>query len=50
MTAKSVIDIQINDENFKTFIDAFHEFRAETGDVPQDWDKVALSAHAAGHG
>ena len=40
MTVKSVIDIQIDDENFKAFLDAFHEFRAETGDVPKDWDKV----------
>ncbi|MBU2749872.1 hypothetical protein HER14_02530 [Acidithiobacillus thiooxidans] len=47
MTVKSVIDIQIDDTNFKAFLDAFHEFRAETGDVPQDWDKVAESIGGA---
>ena len=47
MGNKSIIDVEINDENFKAFLDAFHEFRAETGDVPQDWDKVAESIGGA---
>ncbi len=41
MGNKSIIDVEINDENFKAFLDAFHEFRAEIGDVPKDWDNVA---------
>ncbi|MHB1023689.1 MAG: transglycosylase SLT domain-containing protein [Acidobacteriaceae bacterium] len=40
MGNKSIIDVEINDENFKAFLDAFHEFRAEMGDVPKDWDNV----------
>jgi putative sterol carrier protein len=47
MSNKSIIDIEINDANFKAFLEAFGEFRAETGDIPKDWDKVADSIGGA---
>lgn len=40
MTVKSVIDIQVNDEAFKTFHALFQKYKAQADKVPDAWKEV----------
>lgn len=48
MTARSIIDVAVNDESFKAFIELFNDYRAKLADLPGDWSKVNKATEAAG--
>ena len=41
MSFKSIIDIDINDEKFKAFLESFQRYTEEAEKAPEDWHKVA---------
>lgn len=41
MAAKSIIDIDINDEKFQSFMEKFSEYQAALDDLPEAWRGVA---------
>lgn len=41
MAAKSIIDIDVNDEKFQSFMEKFSEYQAALGDLPEAWRGVA---------
>ena len=41
MSFKSIIDIDINDEKFKSFLESFQRYSEEAEKAPEDWHKVA---------
>ncbi len=40
MANKSVLDIQVNDEQFKAFYELFQEYQQHLGSVPDDWKRI----------
>lgn len=40
MTTKSVISIDVDDEQFKSFLGLFNQFQDKLGTMPEDWKKV----------
>lgn len=40
MANKSVLDIEVNDEQFKAFYDMFQEYQKHLGSMPDDWRKI----------
>lgn len=40
MPNKSIIDVQVNDEQFKAFYDLFQEYQKHLGSMPDDWRKI----------
>ena len=45
-TRKSIIDIEVNDSDFKRFAQAFNEFKDTVKQQPNDWNKVNESLEA----
>ncbi|WP_145482031.1 hypothetical protein [Yersinia rohdei] len=41
MAAKSIIDIDVNDEKFQSFMEKFSEYQAALDDLPEAWRGVA---------
>jgi len=41
MAAKSIIDIEVNDEKFKSFLSAFDDYKANVDDMPAAWKNNA---------
>ncbi|EOU3097286.1 hypothetical protein ACNVFB_004103 [Yersinia enterocolitica] len=41
MAAKSIIDIDVNDDKFQSFMEKFNEYQAALGDLPEAWRGVA---------
>ncbi|EKN3733676.1 hypothetical protein OU760_002869 [Yersinia enterocolitica] len=41
MAAKSIIDIDVNDDKFQSFMDKFNEYQAALDDLPEAWRGVA---------
>ncbi|WP_186215927.1 lytic transglycosylase domain-containing protein [Burkholderia gladioli] len=50
MTAKSIIDIEINDSKFKEFHALFTEYQKRLAEMPEDWKKVVDVIDDAGSG
>ncbi|MFY4709969.1 lytic transglycosylase domain-containing protein [Burkholderia glumae] len=50
MTAKSIIDIEINDSKFKEFHALFTEYQKRLEEMPEDWKKVVDVIDDAGSG
>ena len=48
MTMKSVLDVEVNDEQFKAFYDLFEEYKKHLGTMPDDWSKIDKATKAAG--
>lgn len=48
MTVKSVLDVEIKDENFKRFLELFNKFKAEADKLPQGWAKFGDSIQQSG--
>ncbi|MDR3445982.1 lytic transglycosylase domain-containing protein [Dyella sp.] len=44
MSKTSVIDIPINDQQFREFYELFKKFRGDVGEMPEEWKKVGESA------
>lgn len=44
MTKTSVIDVPINDSQFREFYELFKKFRGDVGEMPEEWKKVGESA------
>lgn len=40
MTNKSVLEIEVQDEQFKAFYDLFEEYKKHLGSTPDDWKKI----------
>lgn len=40
MTFKSVLDIEVNDEQFKAFYELFQEYQNHLGSIPDDWRRI----------
>ncbi len=47
MSFKSIIDIDINDEKFKSFLESFQRYNEEAKDAPKDWHRLAESISGA---
>lgn len=47
MTAKSVIDIDINDTKFKEFTGLFEKYRAAVKQMPSEWAAIGTEIHGA---
>ncbi|HDL8284714.1 TPA: hypothetical protein PXQ99_001485 [Yersinia enterocolitica] len=41
MAAKSIIDIDVNDDKFQSFMEKFNEYQAALSDLPEAWRGVA---------
>ncbi|MDA5547543.1 hypothetical protein OP862_15560 [Yersinia massiliensis] len=41
MAAKSIIDIDVNDDKFQSFMEKFNEYQAALGELPEAWRGVA---------
>jgi len=50
MTAKSIIDVEINDSKFREFHALFTEYQKRLEDMPDDWKKVIDVIEDAGSG
>lgn len=48
MANKPIIDIDINDQQFKEFYELFQQFQGKVGELPEDWKKVNEAA-SSGH-
>lgn len=48
MAIKPIIDIEINDERFKRFIELFNEYKAGLGDMPDAWAQINGAMDGAG--
>jgi len=48
MTAKSILDVQVNSEQFDKFVALFKEYKAKLAELPGDWGKVSKATEAAG--
>ncbi|MFT2095683.1 transglycosylase SLT domain-containing protein [Acidiphilium multivorum] len=48
MAVKSIIDIDVQDEAFKRFLDLFDEFQSKIADLPDEWKKVDAAMGGAG--
>lgn len=44
---KSIIDIDVNDEQFKKFLELYDQFQSKLEDVPESWSKVNKESKAA---
>jgi len=40
MAAKSIVDIEINDGQFRDFYEMFQKYQKQLNDMPEDWKKV----------
>lgn len=40
MTAKSIIEVDIDDSKFRAFNELFQEYQKKLGEMPEDWKKV----------
>lgn len=47
MANKPVIDIDINDQQFKEFYQLFQQFQGKLGEIPKDWEKINESASSS---
>ncbi|MBU2839402.1 hypothetical protein HF670_07460 [Acidithiobacillus thiooxidans] len=47
MAFKSIIDIDINDEKFKSFLESFQRYSEEAEKAPEDWHRLAESISGA---
>lgn len=47
MANKSIIDVEVNDEQFRGFLELYDKFHASLVDVPNDWAKVGKESKAA---
>jgi hypothetical protein len=50
MAYKPIIDIDINDQQFREFYELYQQFQGDVGELPEEWKKVneaALSVHQA---
>jgi hypothetical protein len=43
MSAKSIIDVVVNDEQFKQFNEMFQMYRKHLEDMPEDWEQITES-------
>lgn len=50
MTARSVIDIDVNDERFRAFVEQFRAYKEEASEQPAVWGAVSESVAAIGAG
>lgn len=41
MTAKSIVEVEIHDEQFRAFNEVFQKYQKQLKDMPDDWKKVA---------
>jgi hypothetical protein len=48
MAIKPIIDIAINDEAFKRFLDLFNDYSAKLEDMPESWQKLDAAMGGAG--
>ena len=44
MAVKSILDIEVNDAQFKAFIELFDKYQGALGDLPKDWAKVGAAS------
>lgn len=47
MAAKSIIDIEVNDEKFKSFLSAFDDYKANVEDMPEAWKNTNKAINEA---
>jgi len=50
MSNKAIIDIDINDEKFRSFLEAFQEWNDSLDDAPSKWNKLGEAMGSAGKG
>ena len=50
MTAKAIVDVEINDSKFREFHALFNEYQKKLEDMPEDWKKVVDVIDDAGGG
>jgi hypothetical protein len=50
MTFKPVIDIEVNDEAFKKFLDLFQDYAAKLDEMPESWQRLDAAIGSAGNG
>ncbi|HQT24970.1 MAG TPA: hypothetical protein PLK99_00025 [Burkholderiales bacterium] len=48
MTTKSIIDIDVNDQQFKSFYELFQQYKADVGKMPETWQELDASIKRAG--
>lgn len=47
MANKPIIDVEVNDEQFKKFLELYDGFHGKLAEAPEDWAKVDKASHAA---
>ncbi|WP_455387445.1 lytic transglycosylase domain-containing protein [Petrachloros mirabilis] len=47
MANKSIIDIEVNDDQFKAFYELFEEYKKHLGSAPDDWKKIDAATKKA---
>ena len=47
MTVKSIVDVEIRDEKFKSFLTLFNEYKAQLDQLPAAWNKTAKATESA---
>lgn len=47
MANKPIIDIDVNDEQFKSFLDLYDQFHTSLQEIPEDWAKVGKESKSA---
>lgn len=47
MTNKPIIDIDVNDEQFKAFLELYDQFHTSLQEIPEDWAKVGKESKSA---
>lgn len=50
MAVKKIIDIEVNDEAFKRFMEHFKEFEKTAGELPKEWKSIDDAMTKAGKG
>ncbi len=48
MATKPIINIEVDDKQFKAFFDLFNQFKEKLGDMPEDWKKINDAGGEAG--
>jgi soluble lytic murein transglycosylase-like protein len=50
MVAKSILEVEVNDGQFKSFYEMFQKYQKQLEDMPEGWEKVVDSIDDAGDG
>ncbi|HEY0181260.1 MAG TPA: lytic transglycosylase domain-containing protein [Rhodopila sp.] len=49
MTATSILDVQVNDESFRNYVELFNKYRASVGELPGAWKDIAKQNEENSH-